>query len=234
VTRTPRRRVGCLVGSVIAVVVLVGGPVLADRVTHGYAEDVAADAVRSRLSATDADVRIEGFPFLTQFARGTLRDVHLRASSASIQGLDVVDLEVAATEVAVRGTQGAARVRATATVPPEALQALLRERTGWGDLTVTLEDGTVLAGGALVGVPVSVALTIAPAGEAGITATVVGASLAGFQVDAAALPDGIADRLAGLSVAEDLPAGSRVTGATVAPDGLHLVVEADDVTVDQL
>lgn len=232
-TRTSRRRVGCLVGSVIAVVVLVGGALLADRVTHSIAQDVAADAVRSKLSASDLDVSIEGFPFLTQVLGGTLDDVRMTAPTATVQGLSVVDLDVTATGVAVQEPRGAEHVVATATVPTAALESLLRERTGW-DLTLTVDGETLVAGGAAAGVPASVALTVAPAGAEGLTAAVTSASLAGLSIDASLLPDGLASRFTEFDVADQMPAGAQITGATVEADGLHLVVELDDVTVDQL
>jgi len=235
VTRSPnpRRRAGRVIGLSLAVVVLVGGTLLADRVTHGLAEDVAADAVRSRLTAADLDVTIAGFPFLTQLARGTLDDVHMTAGDATLQGLDVTGLDVTATGVAVRGTRGAEHVVATATVPTATLEALLRERTGW-DLTLGVEGEALVAGGAVAGVPVSVALTLAPAGADGLTATVTGAALGGFAVDAGVLPDALASRLTEVDVTDQLPAGARVTAATVQADGLHLTVELDDVTLDSL
>lgn len=232
-TRSPRRRVGCAVGLSLAVVVLVGGTVLADRVTHGIAQDVAADAVRSQLGATDPDVTIAGFPFLTQLVRGTLDDVHLTAPGATLRGLDVTDLDVTATGVAVQEPRGAEHVVATATVPTATLEALLRERTGW-DLTLTVEGENLVAGGAVAGIPVAVGLTLAPAGADGLVATVTSASLAGLTVDAGVLPDGLASRITEVDVTDQLPAGARVTGATVAADGLHLVVELDDVTLDAL
>jgi hypothetical protein len=232
-TRSPRRRVGCVVGLSLAVVLLVGGTLLADRAGHSIAEDVAADAVRSQLTATDLDVAIEGFPFLTQLARGTLDDVRLQASTATLQGLDVTDLDVTATGVAVREPRGAEHVLATATVPTAALQALLQERTGW-DLTLTVEGEDLVAGGSVAGVPVAVALAVAPAGPDGLTATVTSASLAGLTVDAGLLPDGLAARLSEIDVTDQLPAGASVTGATVRADGLHLTVELVDVALDAL
>jgi hypothetical protein len=232
-TRSPRRRAGCLVGLSVAVVLLVGGTLLADRAGHSIAEDVAADAVRSRLDAADLDVAIQGFPFLTQLARGTLDDVRLQASSATLQGLAVTDLDVTATGVAVREPRGAEHVVATGTVPTAALQELLRERTGW-DLTLTVEGETLVAGGSVAGVPVGVALAVAPAGADGLTATVTSASLAGLTVDAGVLPDALASRLTEVDVTDQLPAGARVTGAVVQADGLHLTVELDDVALDAL
>lgn len=232
-TRTPRRRVGCVVGLTAAVLVLVGGTLLADRVTHSLAQDVAADAVRSQLGAVDPRVDITGFPFLTQLARGTLDDVHLTASGATLRGLDVTDLDVVATGVAVQEPRGAEHVVATATVPTAALETLLRERTGW-DLALAVDGESLVATGAVAGVPVGVSLTLAPAGAEGLVATITSASLGGFTIDAGLLPDGLASRIAEVDVTDQLPAGAEVTGAVVGPDGLHLTVELADVTLDSL
>lgn len=232
-TRSPRRRVGCVVGLTAAVLVLIGGTLLADRVTHSIAQDVAADAVRSQLGAAEPQVDITGFPFLTQLARGTLDDVHLTAPSATLRGLDVADLDVVATGVAVHEPRGAEHVVATATVPTAALEQLLRERTGW-DLALAVEGEALTATGAVAGVPVGVTLTLAPAGADGLVATITGASVGGFGVDAGLLPDGLASRIAEVDVTDQLPAGAEVTGAVVEADGLHLTVELADVTLDSL
>lgn len=232
-TRSPRRRVGCVVGLTGAVLVLIGGTLLADRVTHSIAQDVAADAVRSQLGAVDPEVDIAGFPFLTQLARGTLDDVHLTASAASLRGLEVTGLDVVATGVAVREPRGAEHVVATGTVPTATLEQLLRERTGW-DLALAVDGETLVATGAVAGVGVGVSLALAPAGADGLVATITSASLGGFTIDAGLLPDGLASRIAEVDVTDQLPAGAEVTGAVVGPEGLHLTVELADVTLDSL
>lgn len=234
-TRNPRRRVGCLVGLVLAVVLLVGGTLFADRVTHSIAQDVAADALRSQLDATgNADVEIQGFPFLTQLAAGTLDDVRLRADAATLRGMALVGLDATARRVAVHEPRGAESVVVTGTVPIATLESLLRERTGW-DLTVTVDGTTLVAGGDVRGAPASVGLTMAAAGVDGLTMTITSASIGGLAVDAAALPDSLGSRLTDIrGLTERLPGSASITAATVQPDGLHVTVELADVTLADL
>ncbi|WP_395576700.1 DUF2993 domain-containing protein [Streptomyces sp. BK79] len=62
----------------IVVVILGGLFVIADRVAVGFAEDEAADRLRSTENlASTPDVSIKGFPFLTQAAGGELDDVEV-------------------------------------------------------------------------------------------------------------------------------------------------------------
>jgi hypothetical protein len=77
--------------SLILLVVLGGLFVIADRVAVGFAEDEAADRIRSTegLAATP-DVSIGGFPFLTQVVGGELDDVKIGIKNyeASTGGTD--------------------------------------------------------------------------------------------------------------------------------------------------
>ncbi|MDC0770219.1 LmeA family phospholipid-binding protein [Streptomyces sp. HD] len=62
----------------IIVVILGGLFVLADRLAVGFAEDEAAGKLQNTENlATAPDVSINGFPFLTQVASGTLDDVEV-------------------------------------------------------------------------------------------------------------------------------------------------------------
>jgi hypothetical protein len=64
---------------ILIVVVILGGLfVIADRVAVGFAENKAADRIKSTEGlASTPDVSIKGFPFLTQVAGGELDDVKI-------------------------------------------------------------------------------------------------------------------------------------------------------------
>ncbi|MFD7713973.1 DUF2993 domain-containing protein [Streptomyces sp. NPDC059785] len=75
----------------IVVVILGGLFVIADRVAVGFAEDEAADRIRSSEGLSETpDVSINGFPFLTQVAGGELDDVEIGIKNyeASTGGTD--------------------------------------------------------------------------------------------------------------------------------------------------
>ena len=63
----------------IVVVILAGLFVGADRLAVGFAQDKAADELRSNENLSEQpDVSINGFPFLTQVASGELDDVEIK------------------------------------------------------------------------------------------------------------------------------------------------------------
>jgi hypothetical protein len=227
--------VGCVVGLSIALVVLVGGAVLADGVTRSIAEDVAADAVRTQIDTTgDLTVSVEGTPFLTQLASGTLDRIRLHADGATVSGIAITDLDILATDVTVRGDRSAAEVVATGTVPIAQIEQTMRERTGW-DLTAAVEGDTLVATGAVLGVPVSASFTVAVAEDGTVVPTLQQVTLAGLAVDASALPDGLGARLGGVgSLTDQLPAGATLTDAQVQADGLRITAQMHDVTADSL
>ena len=79
---------------VYAVVGLILVAVLADYGTAAYAEYRVSKQVRHELSLnTDPDVRITGFPFLAQVAKGNLSQVNVRAVSVPMADLGNVTLE---------------------------------------------------------------------------------------------------------------------------------------------
>ncbi|HEY0187899.1 MAG TPA: DUF2993 domain-containing protein [Cellulomonas sp.] len=233
--RRRRRRVGCIVGLSIALVVLLGGAALADGVTRSIAEDVAADAVRTAIDTSgDVTVQIDGTPFLTQLVAGSLDQVQLHADAATLSDLQVTDLDAVVTDIAVREPRSAGLVVATATVPLSQIEQTLEDQTGW-DLTASVDGETLIASGDLAGVAVSASLTLAAAGTAGVTATLQSVTLAGVAVDPATLPDGLGSRLTDLgSLTGDVLADGSVTAVQVQDDGVRVTVQLEDVDVASL
>ncbi|HEY0216891.1 MAG TPA: DUF2993 domain-containing protein [Cellulomonas sp.] len=232
---SPRRRRGCAIGLVVALVVVVGGAVLADRVGRSIAQDVAADAVRSQLATSgDVQVEVDGVPFLTQLVSGTLGEVHLTVDEATVSGIDLTDLVVTASDVKIREPRSARQVVATATVPLAQIEQTLREQTGW-DLTATIEGDTLVATGAVVGIPVSATFTFSAAGTEGLLAGLQGVTLGGLTVDVASLPDGLGSRLSDLgSLTGDALAGGEITDVQVQEDGLRVTAQLQDVDAADL
>lgn len=85
---------------ILIVTVILGGLfVIADRVAVGFAEDKAADRIKSTEGlAGTPDVSIEGFPFLTQVVGGELDDVKIgikdyEASTGGTSGTSTVRID---------------------------------------------------------------------------------------------------------------------------------------------
>ncbi|WP_329366821.1 LmeA family phospholipid-binding protein [Streptomyces sp. NBC_01483] len=85
---------------ILIVTVILGGLfVIADRVAVGFAEDKAADRIKSTEGlAGTPDVSIEGFPFLTQVVGGELDDVKIgikdyEASTGGTSGTSTIRID---------------------------------------------------------------------------------------------------------------------------------------------
>lgn len=85
---------------ILIVTVILGGLfVIADRVAVGFAEDKAADRIKSTEGlAGTPDVSIEGFPFLTQVVGGELDDVKIgikdyEASTGGTSGTSAIRID---------------------------------------------------------------------------------------------------------------------------------------------
>ncbi|MEU1041579.1 DUF2993 domain-containing protein [Streptomyces sp. NPDC005551] len=113
----------------IVVVVLGGLFVIADRVAVGFAEDEAADRIKSSEGLADTpDVSIKGFPFLTQVAGGELDDVEVGiknyqastgGTAAATDSIRIDDLNAEMHGVAFNGDYSSAtadRATGTATI----------------------------------------------------------------------------------------------------------------------
>jgi DUF2993 family protein len=156
------------VSFLVAVVVLAGLFVASDRIAAYAAEQTIAAQAKKELAAreittpTDPEVKVAGFPFLTQVARGKYDKITIHLDRPASQGvtLDVLDVTAtgvnASTSALVNGTGTitADDVNGLATLNWDAVSKLMNAR-GFGGANArasALPDGQVQ-----VRVPVSVA-----------------------------------------------------------------------------
>jgi hypothetical protein len=109
----------------LAAALILGGPVLLDRVVLLVACRVAARRVRHWLPPTEqVSVRVTGFPILLGLARGRVHTVRLIARGVRTEGIRLAELRVVAHGVAVRRETGSIRrLRGTGLIEYPALSA---------------------------------------------------------------------------------------------------------------
>ncbi|MFI9153068.1 DUF2993 domain-containing protein [Streptomyces sp. NPDC053367] len=233
----------------IVIVVLGALFVVADRLAVNFAEDEAADKLRtSEGLAETPDVSIKGFPFLTQVAGGELDDVEVgitdyeAATGDGAEKIRIDDLRASMKGVRFEGDYSSATASTATGVATISYEELLRtaksEPTqvapGVTAQVVGLSDGgngkikvaveaTVL--GAKLPRPVDVLSTVTVEGDT-------------VRVKADALPE-----MGGVSIAEDrvreitdfdqvieqLPGGIRLDKVEAAEDGVEISVKGSNV-----
>ncbi|MEU6276095.1 DUF2993 domain-containing protein [Streptomyces populi] len=237
--------------TLILLIVLGGLFVLADRVAVGFAEDEAADRIKSTegLAATP-DVSIEGFPFLTQVAAGELDDVKIGikdyeaptgGTGASAGTIRIDDLDAEMHGVAFSGDYSSATAHSatgTASISyAELLKAAKSEPVELGlGLTakvIGLSDG----GNGKIKVAVSVTDPITKSPRTVSVLSSVSVSGDTVKVHADSLPK-LAVQLAEGRIRsitdfqqkiEELPGGVKLDRVEAAPDGVEISVKGSDV-----
>ncbi|MFD5629684.1 MULTISPECIES: DUF2993 domain-containing protein [unclassified Streptomyces] len=234
----------------IVAVILGGLFVIADRVAVGFAEDEAADRIRTSegLSSTP-DVSIEGFPFLTQALSGELDDVRIgiKDYEASTSGNDtttairIEDLDAEMHGVVFSGSYSSATAdSATGTASisyAELLKAARSETTdvtagvtaqvvglsdgGNGKIKVTVE-ATVL--GTKLPQPISVLSSVSVAGD---TVKVHADTLPNLGVDLA--ENAIRSVTDFEQKIDQLPGGIQLDKVEAAPNGVDISVKGSDI-----
>ncbi|MFJ4473100.1 DUF2993 domain-containing protein [Streptomyces sp. NPDC089424] len=231
----------------IVVVILGGLFVAADRLAVNFAEGEVADRLRTTegLSSTP-EVAINGFPFLTQVAGGTLDDVQVgirnyEATAGDGERIRIDDLEADMKGVEFSGDfSSATAVSATGTATiayDELLKAAKSEPTevapGITARVVSLSDG----GGGKIEVGLEIDAPVIGTKQLSVLST-VGVKDDKVEVRTDSLPD-----LGGLDLAEDavreitdfqqaiddLPGGIQLDKVEAAPDGLEISVAGSNV-----
>jgi hypothetical protein len=239
--RAGRRWFGALA---VLLVVLAGLFVAVDRIAVGVAQQSAADALRTQQDLPSTpDVRIDGFPFLTQATAGRYRRVRVHLDDLEAgEGLrvDRLDVTLRGVHVPLRD----AMRRQVQRVPVDSAHA--RARIGFDTLARATqrrlpdELKVSFAAGGPDTLRVSGRYT-GPRGELALKTTARLAIRAGrLRVDVergdlSSVPEPTRARLAELlSVTldlPDLPLGFRPTGVGVGTDGVQVLARGRDLVL---
>lgn len=228
-----------VIGFVVLVALALGALVAVDRYALAQTERrVVEDLAEAGIELSpDVDVDIAGFPFLTQVARGRITVATLEADRAVIDGYELTDVEVAARGITTAAPSAVESLEVVATAPVTTLteavaDSPLAER-GF-DVEVGIEAGLVVASTSVFGLPVEVTLRPEPAGRE-IAMALAGFAVAGFAVDADALPAALREGLGAISVPlEGLPEGMTLTAVETVPDGLRITAQGANLPLEDL
>lgn len=211
----------------LVLVLLVGAAWVADTVLRSRAETRIAGELDAAVPGVERppDVTIEGFPFLTQVAAGELQSVRLAAPAATVADVRLEDVVVRLREVSTAAPYTAGRAEMTALLTPAAATAAL----GLDGVELAVRGAELVLTTDLLGLPLDAVLAVRPEGR-DVVVDVTGFVLAGVGVDAAELPGGIADALAGLRFeVTGLPAGTSLTAVRVVPAGIEVAAAGEDL-----
>lgn len=224
---------------VVVVLALLGIAWLADRIAvgataRGIESDISAGGVEL---SPDAEVRINGFPFLTQLMQSRLREVTLTAASAEIDGLVLEDVEGFARHVGTSAPYRARSAQLTATIPVGTVhEALTRSELAERglDIDVQIQGSAVVVSTTFLSLPVEAVLQPTAAGRS-ISLEVRAISLAGIRVSSDDLPGALRAAVSDLRVPlETLPEGLELEEIDVASEGLLVTLTGSDVDLGSL
>lgn len=234
----------------IVAVILGGLFVIADRVAVGFAEDEAAQQLKTSEGLSDTpDVSIKGFPFLTQVASGELDDVEVgiknyeakaTGTGDAVDTIRIADLKAKMSGVSFSSdfsSATAATATGTATIAyDELLKAAKSEPTdvglGFTARVVGLSDG----GNGKIKVAVEVDPPALEPRTVSVLST-VSVKDDKVEVQADSLPDlGLAEetvrRITDFQQAiDDLPGDIKLDKVEAAPDGVEISVKGSNLSL---
>ncbi len=220
-----------MVVGVVAVVVLVGGAVVADRVTHAAAEQRVTEAIEQNLDVDGTPtVDIGGFPFLTQLLAGSIDHVTGSVDGVTLEGIDATDVTIDAHGVGTSEPYTVSEATVSATLPTASIEQIVADRSQL-DVAVAVDGDALTASGRVFGL--ALAANLVPRVEAGkLLVSVANVQVAGLTVSVEDLPRGVGDRLTDIEVPVDgLPEGMALSDATVVPDGVRVTATGSDVVL---
>lgn len=216
----------------VALVLVAGGAVVADRVAVGTTQDAAVRVLRANVEGVsgEPEVVIGGFPLLNQLLDGKLSDVTARVDGLTLDGVQVTHVDVDAVGVTTTEPYTIDRAVLTGALSVESLQQLLATKAGV-DLDLRLDGDQLMAATHVLGLTVTA--TFVPRVEnGGIHIDVATVTLGDLAIQVADLPGSLADQLSNLAVPLDgLPAGLALTGVAVRDGGVRITATGTDVVL---
>ncbi|WP_324649255.1 DUF2993 domain-containing protein [Georgenia sp. H159] len=215
----------------VLIVVLVVGGVVLDRLMVARTEDELLATAREHVElADDADVVIDGFPFLTQVLAGRLAEVRGESTALVTEGMELRDVRVTARGVQPEEPYRAETVEINAEVPVATLRSALADAVDLpGDpLSLDVADGVMQLGVDVAGLELTALVDPVVVGGA------VALELGEVMVAGASVPrpvvDALADQLGDVRLEiPGLPDGLVPTRLAVGADGLEVRLAGTDV-----
>jgi hypothetical protein len=220
---------------IVLLVLAVAGLIGADRLIKGRAETEVARQVAAQYRLTERpEVRIDGFPFLTQALGGEYERITVDIGDYTQQGVTVRELEIvlnglnAPLSDLLKGDQRNIRARtatASGVIPYEVLQEQVAAN---GVQKVSRKGDDVLLEGTFsflgVPAPIGVSVSIEPTAQ-GIVITPETVQSGGIEVPLALLKRNLTTTVP----VTGLPMGSRITAVEPVDAGLRVTGTAQDV-----
>jgi hypothetical protein len=225
---------------VVILLLLIGGVIAADRLGVRKAEDEIAKQVASQYGLdTRPDVKIHGFPFLTQAIGGTYDQIDVTLGQWTEKGVTVNDAKLKLSGVrapladVVNGNSSQITARnatASATVPYAVVQKYAPQ--GVQGISANGSNLQARVSGSYLGIRVAGNLVASlKATPQGIAVTPQSVSNGGAQVPLAMLQQRYTFVIPARNL---LPMGARVSDIEVAPGGLRIAATVDNVRLENL
>lgn len=218
----------------VLLVVLAAGGAVADRVIVSRTEDRLLAEARDQLElADDAEVEIDGFPFLTQVLADRLSEVRATSSTLVLDGLELRDVRAAARGVTPDEPYPAETVEINAQIPVATLRTVLGRELGMQTPpALEVVDGRLRFGVEVADLGPSFGLSIQVDPEltdGGIVLRLGEVEVGGTSVPAELV--GVLDDLLSDVPLEipGLPEGLEPTRLSVGDDGVDVRLEGTDV-----
>ncbi|GAA3969374.1 DUF2993 domain-containing protein [Actinomadura viridis] len=224
---------------VFLLILVIGVVIAADRLGVRFAEDEIGRQVAAQYNLErQPDVKIHGFPFLTQALGGEYDRIDVAIGDWTEKGVTVGDVTVEMRgltaplgDVISGSTAGivARTASASAVIPYEVIEKRAPKEVK--DIRPKGDDLQVDLSGAVLGFPLSgtAVVSVKPTGK-GIAITPVSVGSGAGQIPLAL----VQRQLTWTVPVADLPIGSRITGIRPTPEGLRVTATADNVRLDNL